>query len=127
MVDRYLDAGHGSCRLKDARIADLVANALTFFEGSRYTLFAWCVMPNHVHVVVQPIGNHTLPDILHSWKSYSSKLANRMLGATGKFWREEYFDRILRDDEELGRTIEYVFENPGKVGFSSWRWRGKKE
>src|SRR5205814_1882648 len=55
-VERYLDAGYGTCYMNDDRVAAVVANALLHFEGSRYSLAAWCVMPNHVHVVVQPFA-----------------------------------------------------------------------
>src|SRR6266849_2548201 len=99
-VERYLDAGFGSCYMKDGRIAREVANALLHFEGQRYNLAAWCVMPNHVHAVVQPFAGVTntggtpmpqceLPGILHSWKSFTAKEANRLLGRSGDFWQAE--------------------------------------
>lgn len=80
-----LDEGHGECLLARPEVADVVAGALKHFDGSRYRLHAWCVMPNHVHVVFQPLDGHTLPEILHSWKSFTAKQTNRLLGRTGAF------------------------------------------
>jgi REP element-mobilizing transposase RayT len=126
-IDRCLDAGHGSCWLKNESIAGMVANALRFFDGDRYSLFAWCVMPNHVHAVVQPADGRELAAILHSWKSYTANQANRMLGRSGKFWQQEYFDRVLRDETEFLGAIEYVFANPDRAGLPDWKWRWRRE
>jgi len=86
-VDAYLDAGHGDCFLRKPEIAKLVADALKFFDGQRYELRAWVVMPNHVHVVVWPRPPETLSGVLHSWKSFTAKEANKVLGRAGEFWQ----------------------------------------
>jgi hypothetical protein len=92
-VETLLGAGHGACWLSKPEIAEMVANALKFFAGQRYELRAWVVMPNHVHAVVWPMAGHTLNDILHSWKSFISSAANRLLQRTGEtFWQAESFD-----------------------------------
>src|SRR5213594_2409975 len=78
-VEMLLDAGHGACWLSKPEVAELVANALKFFNAQRYELRAWVVMPNHVHVVVWPMPGHTLSEILHSWKSFTSKEAGKLL------------------------------------------------
>jgi REP element-mobilizing transposase RayT len=121
-IERYLDAGHGACWLARPAIAELTAKALQHFESARYHLRAWCVMPNHVHVVVQPSGGHDLSGILHSWKSFTAKEANRLLERTGEFWQKESYDRIVRDADDLENTVRYVRENPLKAGLHNWRW-----
>ena len=78
-VDSILNNGRGACYLKDERVAGAVQDALRHFHGDHYELIAWAVMPNHVHVVVRPLGDHQLPDILHSWKSFTAKQANDIL------------------------------------------------
>jgi len=83
-VERHLDVGHGVCWMKQDQIAEIVAGALAHFDGQRYALAAWCVMPNHVHVVVRPGEGYELPDIMHSWKSFSAKEANRVLASSGR-------------------------------------------
>ena len=123
-VDKYMDAGHGACWLKQNNIAATVVNALQHFDGSRYRLFAWCVMPNHVHVVVQPFVDYELSDILHSWKSYTANMANKALGRTGDFWQPEYYDHLIRDESDLAHSIEYVLNNPEKAGLTGWKWVG---
>jgi len=106
--------------MSDARIAELVANAITHFDEDRYLLFAWCVMPNHVHVVFE--AHEAIDQILHSWKSYTSKAANKVLSRDGEFWQQEYFDRTIRGTEDFSRTITYVLENPSRAGLQNWPW-----
>jgi len=125
-IDEFLDSGHGECWLKDERIAALTVNTIKHWSGSRYLLHAWCVMPNHVHVVLGP--KRSLAEVLHSWKSYIAHEANRMLSRTGDFWQREYYDHIVRNDEELHRDIEYTINNPVKAGLcensDEWEWSG---
>ena len=121
-IERTLDAGEGKCFLHNSETACAVANALKEFDGLRYRLFAWCIMPNHVHVVLQTIGKTSLADILHSWKSYSAKIANQILGRKGEFWQREYHDHLIRNRIEFDRAVLYVVGNPGKAGFKNWPW-----
>ncbi|HKO35507.1 MAG TPA: transposase [Pyrinomonadaceae bacterium] len=132
-VERYLDAGHGSCFMKDDRVAGLVSNALCHFNGRRYSLAAWCVMPNHVHVVIQPFDGKTitagtavphseLSEILHSWKSFTSKEANKLLRRSGDFWQAEYYDHLIRDEADFRHAVRYVLDNPITAGLKNWKW-----
>lgn len=122
-IEKYLDAGYGACWLKRDDVAKIVADTLWVFNEERYQLLAWCIMPNHVHVVLQPMGGYSLHDILHSWKSYTSKEANKILGRIGTFWQREYFDHLLRNHEYIERAVEYVWRNPDEAGFRNWKWR----
>jgi hypothetical protein len=97
------------------------------FDGSRYNIIAWCVMPNHVHVVIQPAPGFELPQILHSWKSFTATRANRMLNRIGDFWRAEYYDHLIRDEGELVHSIKYALANPANAGIEPWDWRGQNE
>jgi len=117
-----LDDGLGHCYMRDSRIAKIVADAIRHFHGQRYQLKAWCVMPNHVHVIFSLLGEHTLDAILHAWKSYSSHEANILLKRTGHFWQREYFDHIVRHEASLQKIMRYVKENPPKAGLSDWPW-----
>jgi menaquinone-specific isochorismate synthase len=121
-VEKSLDTGAGKCFLKDNANALVVVNALKEFDGSRYWLFAWSVMPNHVHVLFQTIGNISLAGILHSWKSFSAKAANQILGRRGEFWQREYHDHLIRNTTEFDRAMKYVMENPSKAGLKDWPW-----
>jgi REP element-mobilizing transposase RayT len=129
-TDHRLDGGFGSCWLKQPLVAELVQDALVHFDGQRYRLLAWCIMPNHVHVVVEPISGHILGSIMHTWKSFTAKEANRILGRNGPFWHKDYFDRFIRDEGHLARTIDYVENNPSKAGLVSvdtaWPWSSRR-
>lgn len=124
-VESQLDAGTGECFLARPIIAQLAAQTLSHFEGVRYRIFAWCVMPNHVHVVFRPSAGHKLAGIIHSWKSYSAKEANWILKRSGDFWQREYYDHLVRDERDLRRCIEYVLDNPQKARLIRWPWVGE--
>ena len=126
-VDSFLNAGHGSCCLQNDAIAQIVANALQFFGNDRYELHAWCIMPNHMHVIVEPLEEHAVADIVHTWKSFTALRANKALGRSGAFWQTEYFDHIIRNEQELMRNIDYVWDNPDQAGLHDWKWRWKRE
>ncbi len=123
MVDPILNQSHGACHLHRDDLAELTLQALRHFDGDRYTLFAWSVMPNHVHAVLQPAAGHELEEILHSWKSFTAKKANAILGRSGTFWQEEYYDHLIRDGEDFRNQVRYAVENPG-VGSPAERWSG---
>jgi REP element-mobilizing transposase RayT len=121
-LEQTLDRGAGKCLLRNPAIAQLVVNALWEFDGSRYWLFAWCVMPNHVHALFQNIEKEALAGILHSWKSYSAKAANQLLEREGEFWQREYYDHLIRNESEFQRAKGYIKENPAKAGLRDWPW-----
>jgi hypothetical protein len=103
--EQRLDAGLGACWLRKPEIASLVEGALLHADGERYRLLAWCLMPNHVHVVVEMQGNISLSAVLKSWKSFTVRRANAELGRSGSFWHADYFDCYMRDEAHLHRTI----------------------
>ena len=122
-LDDWLDRGHGSCLLQLA--GDIVAGAFRYFDGERYDLTAYCVMPNHAHVVMRLFHGDDLDNVLHSWKSFTAKRINERVQRTGKLWQREYYDRLIRDQEDLDDTIAYVVRNPEKAGLVDWPyvWR----
>jgi len=115
-IAAYEDAGHGACWLRDKRIATLVEKALLHFDGERYRLIAWCVMPNHVHVLIETWVGYPLDKVLHSWKSFTAQEANKVLKLTGAFWGREYYDRFMRDERHFAQTVTYIEQNPVKAG-----------
>jgi len=115
-VNAWLDAGHGECLLRQPPIADLVQNALLHFDGSRYALHNWCIMPNHVHVLFTAKQGFAIAGIVHSWKSFTAKAINKMLGRTGSVWMADYFDRFIRDEKHWLRAMTYIDNNPVKAG-----------
>jgi putative DNA methylase len=118
-IEDHLDAGHGACWLGRPEIGRLVENALFFFDASRYHLLAWCVMPNHAHIVVETLPRWEVGQLAHSWKSYTGNEANKLLGRRGSFWQREYFDRAVRDGPHFESLVRYVENNPVKAGLVS--------
>ncbi len=117
-LERLLDDGFGAGSLRDARLAEAAEGAPALFDGERHHLFAWCVMPNHVHVMIETRSGHPLAGVVHSWKSYTAKLANKLSGRSGAFWQPEYYDRVIRDERHLAAAISYIEGNPVKAGLA---------
>jgi putative DNA methylase len=115
-IEAALDAGHGACHLRKKEIAALVEHAFFHFDGDRYRLLAWCVMPNHVHVLAQMLQGYALEDIMHSWKSFTSKEVNKLLSRRGSFWMPEYYDRFIRDEAHFHNALSYIERNLVKAG-----------
>jgi len=124
-LEALLDAGYGECWLQHREIADIMEDALLHFDGQRYRLVAWCVMPNHVHVLIETMEHWPLSGIVQSWKSFTAKAINQQLRRSGEVWQREYCDRYIRDDGHLQAAIEYIENNPAKAGLvrSNEDWR----
>ncbi len=120
---RWLDDGLGECWLKRPEISAIVEEALRCFDGRRYWLGHFVVMPNHVHCLVRPLGEYPLSDILHSWKSFTAKQINAVLGREGRVWQDESFDNVVRDGAALEKFSGYVQENPGKAKLREGEFR----
>jgi REP element-mobilizing transposase RayT len=120
------DTHSGPFWLQDPRIASLVASALRFGDAERslYDLYAWVILPNHVHAIFQPRA--PLPRIMRWLKGRTGRRANHMLGRAGSpFWQDESFDHWIRTREELRELIRYVEFNPvtaGLVEQPDWPW-----
>ena len=99
----------------------LVAAELHHGRGQRYELHAYVVMNDHVHVLVEPKGGRVLEKLLHSWKSFTAHGLQRTSGRQGGVWQDEYFDRIVRDEQEFAQKLEYIRGNPWK------RWPDLRE
>jgi menaquinone-specific isochorismate synthase len=121
-IENVLDSGHGECNLANPEIAEIMSGALKFFDGKRYELLAWCLMPNHVHVVVKIYGYDSLRTVVKSWKGFTAYKVNKILGRKGTFWYREYYDHLIRDEKELCNAISYVIGNPIKANLKDWKW-----
>src|SRR4051794_10924245 len=103
----------------------MVQNNLWHHDGQKYRLLAWNIMPNHLHVMIEQ-WETPLADVLKSWQSYTSKEGKKILGRTGPFWAEDYFDRRVRDEAHYRKVVSYIEQNPVKAGLVSspeaWPW-----
>jgi putative transposase len=124
--DAELDAAENSPHwLAEPGIANIVCAAMHHMDNQVYTLDAYCVMPNHVHMVFTPLVKdetvHPLSKILHSLKGFTARKANILLGRRGDFWQHESYDHVVRNSAELARIVEYVRMNPIRVGLPA-KW-----
>ena len=110
----------GNNWLSDTKVAEIVWEAIHGQNGIDYVLDACCIMPNHVHMVITPLkigeGYKPLSEIMQSLKGKTSRQANIILGRNGQFWQHESYDHVVRDDNELGRIVNYVVDNPSRAG-----------
>ncbi len=115
LAQRYLDGGRGACVLRHAEAASIIREALQFYDGDRYTLVDWVVMPNHIHFVYD---NPTVPvgKICEDLKGYTASAINKVLGRSGKLWQRDYFDRYARDEGHLSNMCFYTVLNPVHAG-----------
>jgi putative transposase len=124
--DEMLDRGWGACWLKHADIAQLVEDAFLTFDGVRYRLHAWTIMPNHVHVLISSVPGASLGRVVSSWKRFTARQANRLLEREGAFWQDDYWDRFIRNEEHFNATVSYIDNNPVKARLVDephrWPW-----
>ena len=119
----WLDSGAGECLLKNTSISNIVEQALLYFDGKRHVLDGYVVMPNHVHVLVMPLGIYNLSKILHSWKSYTAHEINKRLNRKGTVWQDETYDHIVRSKEQMLFYRSYIMENPIKANLPDSEYR----
>lgn len=112
-MDTWLDAGHGSCALRDREVRQLVEDAITKFDGLRLHLDCAVLMPNHVHLLVKPNDDENVFKLIGGMKGYSARVCNAHLKRTGEaFWMEDSYNRIVRDHDELRAFRDYIRRNP---------------
>ncbi len=114
-IEQWLDAGDGACVLRDHAIARLVADALLHFDGQRYVMDAFVIMPNHVHALFRLVEPFRLESVLKSWKGFTAREINKRLGRRGKLWQDDYWDRLIRNESHWLKCRDYVFDNPQKA------------
>jgi putative transposase len=112
---QLLDAGHGECLLRVPECGALLMSRIIAGHGMAYHLDAWVIMPNHVHVLIEPAPKQTLGEIVRHWKGGSAFDINRLRGRKGSLWQREAFDHIVRSGEQLHHFRKYIAENPAKA------------
>lgn len=117
-LEHAIDAGHGECSLLQNNHASIVADTLKFFDGQRYTLSDFVIMPNHVHVIVGGLARQEMLRQVESWKKWSAIKINEALGRKGRFWQDESFDHLIRGEESFQKFRRYIAENPVKARLS---------
>ena len=114
-IEHWLDQNYGECLLGIKQFKQIVIDALMYFHEDRYRIWEYTVAVNHVHLLIEPLGDHELNDIISSIKSYTAKAINKARGVSGHFWQKEYFDHILRSKEQFFGIVKYIRKHDGKV------------
>jgi REP element-mobilizing transposase RayT len=124
-LQRYLDLGRGECALRRAEIAAVVESSLLYWHDTKHEMLAWVIMPNHVHLLCK-IRDVPMSILLDAWKGYTAKAANRLLGRTGQFWQEGYWDTFMRNTDHELRSRCYIENNPVRARLTAqaknWKW-----
>ncbi|QQL44279.1 REP-associated tyrosine transposase [Sulfuriroseicoccus oceanibius] len=129
LIEKWLDSGQGCCALAHPGMAKIMQDTLLHYDKQRYHMIAWCVMPNHVHVMIGPTA--PISQIVQSWKGYTGYWAKQHaedigLKSAGRFWMRDYWDRYIRNEHHFHQTMRYIHRNPVKAGLCSdpkdWQW-----
>ena len=114
----HLDDCHGACVLRAQQPRSLVEESLLHFEGDRYDLERFVIMPNHVHLLIQMRPGFLLRKQLTETMRYSGRRVNAFLNQTGDFWQSEPFDHVVRSEAQFEYLQRYIAENPQKAGLT---------
>jgi REP element-mobilizing transposase RayT len=126
--DDHLDKNlNESYWLKNDTIAGIVADSLHFLADSYFELWAYCIMSNHVHLLISMHANAPiLYKVMQRHKSFTATQCNKVLRRHGPFWTRESYDHVVRKDDEFGRIVAYILNNPVKAGlienWQEWKW-----
>jgi putative transposase len=112
----FLDSCHGCCLLKRPDLAQIVADSLLHFDGQRYRMGDFVVMPNHVHLLAVFPTAHAMTAQCASWLHYTAFRINHAIGEKGELSQEEPFDHLVRSPEQYEHLRRYIADNPHKAG-----------
>ena len=105
--------------LKNKNIAKIVMDSLFWGNDRRYELFAFCIMPNHVHLMIRPLIKNKKPfplqQIMYDHKHFTAIEANKLLKRKGNFWQDEHYDHYIRNENEFFNILNYIYLNPVKA------------
>ena len=114
--ENFLDRCEGTCPLRDPNISRIVADALMHFDGSRYSMGDFIIMPNHVHFLVAFPTEDAMQKQCVSWMHYTARHINQRLGSKGRFWQSDPFDHLVRNPTQYDYLRKYIQDNPKKAG-----------
>ena len=121
-LEKYADAGLGFTPFKEPHVADYMQHFLESYERDGMRFSAWVIMPNHIHLLTEPVGFISVDSFMKAWQGFkgiTGQRLNRLLNRSGPFWQTEWYDRLIRDEVEYRKWIAYLAANPLKAGLCS--------
>ena len=115
-ISHHEDEGHGSCLLSKAEHAKVVQDVLLSGHCTNYKLLDWCIMPNHVHVLIRMLDETPLEKIIKHWKFLTAVEINRLEGLGGTLWMVDHHERLVRDPDHLHDARTSIRNNPVAAG-----------
>lgn len=113
--EEFLDTCHGACVLRRPDLSQIVADSLLHFDGERYRMGDFIIMPNHVHLLAVFASAESLRHQIDSWLHFTAVKINQALGRQGKLWQQEPFDHLVRSPEQYEYLRKYIANNPIKA------------
>jgi type I restriction enzyme R subunit len=117
--EEFLDSCHGQCLLKRPELAKIVADSLLHFDGERYRMGDFVVMPNHVHLLAAFPTLAAMKEQCDSWLHFTAFQINRAINEKGKFWQQEPFDHLVRSPNQYEYLRGYIADNPRNAGLTT--------
>jgi REP-associated tyrosine transposase len=111
-----LDECQGACVLRQPELAGIIADSLHYFDGQRYLLLDFVVMPNHVHLLAAFPEEKAMLSQCESWKHYTATQINRHLRQKDRFWQQDGFDHLVRSEDQFQYLRRYIAVNPDRAG-----------
>ncbi|MBS0263651.1 MAG: transposase [Planctomycetes bacterium] len=116
--NEHLDECRGECVLALPELSKIVVESLQHFDGNRYELLDFVVMPNHVHLLAAFPSEPAMLEQCDSWKHFTATQINRRLNRRGRFWQQDGFDHLVRSVEQFEFLRRYIAENPKRARLS---------
>ena len=111
-LEKYLDAGHGACILKESRLRESLVETLEHDEGVDYELDAYVIMPNHIHLLLATLGDKPIQVIINTIKKVSGHHICWLANCKAPLWEREYYDRLIRNAQHYNDVVAYIINNP---------------
>ncbi len=122
----YLDSCHGKCHLKNVEISSIVADSLMHFDGTRYRMGDFIVMPNHVHLLCVFNNEDRMRKQFDSWQHFTATQINKRINRQGKFWQGDPFDHLVRSPKQYDYLRDYIADNPKKANLKSGEYHYRR-
>ena len=121
-VEEWVDAGYGKCWFRQSVYAKELQRSILHFHKQHYDVGCYVIVANHCHLVIRPMDDYELEDEVGSIKNVTAIFVNKRESLHGALWQEEFYDRIVRDEEHLYRVVQYIGANPGRAGIPADHW-----